>query len=132
MINRRDALAFGIGTAATALVGGRSNAAAPAAAPPFAMNLYLWTQTVTPALFPLLGRLRAIGYRAVEVPIVHGTQQHVPALRRALTDQGLACTTLSAVAPDAPRRRPTPPCGRRGWTRSNGRSTPAMRSAAPW
>ncbi|WP_419826184.1 sugar phosphate isomerase/epimerase family protein [Sphingomonas sp.] len=100
-MNRRGALALGIGTVATAFAAGPALADGPPSAAPFAMNLYLWTQTVTPALFPLLGRLRAIGYRAVEVPIVRGTQQHLPALRQALADQDLACTTLSAVSQQA-------------------------------
>ena len=100
MLNRRNALFVGIGAAATA-VAGRPSFATNAPALPFAMNLYLWTQTVTPAFFPLLGRLRAIGYQAVELPIVHGKEQHLPALRRVLADEGLACTTLSAVAPEA-------------------------------
>ena len=61
-MNRRGVLALGIGAAATAGAGRRALADGPVPAAPFAMNPYLWTQTVTPALFPSFGRLRAIGY----------------------------------------------------------------------
>ena len=114
MLNRRDALILGIGAAATTMAGRPGFAASTAPALPFAMNLYLWTETVTPAFFPLLGRLHAIGYQAVEVPIVRGKEQHLPALRRALDDEGLACTTLSAVAPEADPSSPDPAVRRAG------------------
>ena len=76
--------------------------------PKFGMNLYLWTQTVTPACFPLIGSLRAMGFEGVEIPLVHGTKQHLPALRALLSDEGLACTTLSSVAPEADPSSPDP------------------------
>ena len=114
MLHRRDILAIGVGAAATSLAGGGPSAAAASALPPFEMNLYLWTQTVTPDLFPLLGRLRGIGYQAVEVPLVRGRPQVLSALRHTLDDEGLACTTLSAVTPEADPSSPDPAVRRAG------------------
>ncbi|UAJ10581.1 sugar phosphate isomerase/epimerase family protein [Glacieibacterium megasporae] len=103
MLDRREILVLGLGAGMTAFAAQRTIAALPnaIATPPFGMNLYLWTQTVTPAFFPLIRRLRAIGYQSVEIPIIHGTGQHLIELRRVLEGEGLFCTTLSAVTQDA-------------------------------
>ena len=114
MLDRRDMLALGIGAGAAALAAADALAAPESLRPRFGMNLYLWTQTVTPAFFPLLGRLRAIGFEGVEIPIVKGTEQHLTALRRALVDEGLACTTLTAVTPEADPASPDPSVRRAG------------------
>ncbi len=76
--------------------------------PKLGMNLYLWTQTVTPAFFPLIGSLRRMGFEGVEIPVVHGTEQHLPELRALLRLEGLTCTTLSSVTPEADPTSPDP------------------------
>ena len=94
-----DALGAGTPARLAALIAEKVCSAAQLPAPRFGMNLHLWTPTVTPAFFPLLRQLRAIGFGGIEVPIVGGTQQHLAARRRALDDEGLACTMLRAVTP---------------------------------
>ena len=76
--------------------------------PKIGMNLYLWTQTVTPAFFPLIGSLRRMGFEGVKIPVVHGNEQHLPELRALLHEEGLACTTLSSVTPEADPTSPDP------------------------
>jgi D-psicose/D-tagatose/L-ribulose 3-epimerase len=72
-------------------------------------NLLLWTTHVTDAHLPLLGRLKAAGYDGVEIPVFEGELGHFRRLARAISDHGLACTTVtvlpdeahSAISPDA-------------------------------
>ncbi len=75
-------------------------------------NLLLWTTHVTDAHLPLLGKLKAAGYDGVEIPLFEGQIGHFPRLARAVSDHGLACTTVtvlpdeahSAISPDARSR----------------------------
>ncbi len=65
------------------------------------MNLLLWTTHVTTELFPLLGKLKAAGYDGVEIPIFEGDEAHYRQVRAELDKQGLKCTTVTVVGPEA-------------------------------
>src|SRR5947209_5029395 len=65
------------------------------------MNLLLWTTHVTEEHFPLLAKLKKAGFDGVEVPIFEGDDRHYQRLREELDDQGLRCTTVGLVNPQA-------------------------------
>jgi D-psicose/D-tagatose/L-ribulose 3-epimerase len=63
-------------------------------------NLLLWTTHVTEEHLPLLAELKAAGYDGVEVPVFEGDVAHFRMLGQAISDQGLACTSVT-ILPDA-------------------------------
>lgn len=65
------------------------------------MNLVLWTLAVRPEHHGLLRSLRQLGYEGVEVPITRGNGEDFDEVRRVLDGEGLACTTLTNLRPDA-------------------------------
>jgi D-psicose/D-tagatose/L-ribulose 3-epimerase len=65
------------------------------------MNLLLWTTHVTEEHFPILAKLKKAGFDGVEVPIFEGDDQHYQRLRNELDNQGLGCTTVGLVTPQA-------------------------------
>src|SRR6266436_7424152 len=65
------------------------------------MNLLLWTTHVTSELFPLLGKLKSTGFDGVEIPLFEGDAAHYKTIAAELKKQGLACTTVTCVGPDA-------------------------------
>src|SRR4051794_19421703 len=65
------------------------------------MNLLLWTTHVTDELFPLLAKLKAAGYDGVEVPLFEGDANHYKSIAAELKKNGLGCTTVTCVGPDA-------------------------------
>lgn len=65
------------------------------------MNLLLWATHVTAEHFPILAKLKKAGYDGVEVPIFEGDAAHFKSIRRELDNQGLGCTTVTVVGPDA-------------------------------
>jgi D-psicose/D-tagatose/L-ribulose 3-epimerase len=62
------------------------------------MNLVLWTLAVRTEQF---GLLRKLGYEGVEVPITRGNGEGFDEVRRVLDGEGLQCTTLTSLRPDA-------------------------------
>ena len=64
-------------------------------------NLLLWTTHVTAEQFPLFGQLKAAGYDGVELPIFEGDETHYKTVRQALDDNGLKCTAVTVVGPEA-------------------------------
>ncbi len=64
------------------------------------MNLLLWTGLVTDEHFPLLGELKAAGFDGVELPLFDGDAAHYRRVRAELDKQGLACSTVTVVAPE--------------------------------
>jgi D-psicose/D-tagatose/L-ribulose 3-epimerase len=72
------------------------------------MNLLLWTMHVTEAHFPVLARLKQVGFDGVEVPLSHGDGTHYRAVRRELDNLGLACTTALVEDPVANAISPDP------------------------
>jgi D-psicose/D-tagatose/L-ribulose 3-epimerase len=67
----------------------------------YGFNLLLWTTHVTAEHFPTLAKLKAAGYDGVEIPIFEGDEAHFKTVRKALDDNGLACTAVNVVGPDA-------------------------------
>ena len=65
------------------------------------MNLVLWTLAVRPEHHRLLRSLRRFGYEGVEIPITSGNGEDFAEIRRVLDGEGLACTTLTNLRPDA-------------------------------
>ncbi|RBP37646.1 D-psicose/D-tagatose/L-ribulose 3-epimerase [Roseimicrobium gellanilyticum] len=77
-------------------------------------NLLLWTGHVTEELFPLLAKLKAVGYDGVEIPIFDSSDpSHFKKIGQALKDNGLECTAVTvlpdeahnAISPDAKNRQ---------------------------
>jgi D-psicose/D-tagatose/L-ribulose 3-epimerase len=67
----------------------------------YGFNLLLWTTHVTADQFPLFGKLKAIGYDGVELPLFEGDASHYKTVRKALDDHGLKCTAVTVVGPEA-------------------------------
>lgn len=65
------------------------------------MNLLLWTGFVTEADFPTIGKIKAAGFDGVELPLFDGTADHYKAVRKELDKQGLACSTVTIMTPEA-------------------------------
>jgi D-psicose/D-tagatose/L-ribulose 3-epimerase len=65
------------------------------------MNLLLWTTHVTDQLFPLFAKLKATGFDGVEIPLFEGDANHYKSIAVELKKQGLGCTTVTVVGPDA-------------------------------
>jgi D-psicose/D-tagatose/L-ribulose 3-epimerase len=65
------------------------------------MNLLLWTGHVTDADFPTIAKLKAAGFDGVELPLFDGTADHYRKVRAELDKQGLACSTVTIMNPDA-------------------------------
>src|SRR6476620_3154007 len=74
----------------------------------YGMNLLLWTGSVGPEHYPLLGKLKAAGFDGVEIPVFAGEPADYKPVRAELDQLGLKCTTVTiltaetnAVSPDA-------------------------------
>jgi D-psicose/D-tagatose/L-ribulose 3-epimerase len=66
----------------------------------FGISLYLWTTDVTADHMHLLPAMRELGYDGVEVPVGSALESDYGAIRAALDDAGLACTTITNVGPE--------------------------------
>ncbi len=65
------------------------------------MNLLLWTSHVTREHFPLLAELKATGFDGVDLPIFEGDVAHYSALGKEIRKNGLGCTAVTVVGPEA-------------------------------
>src|SRR5262245_58160721 len=65
------------------------------------MNLLLWARHITQEHFPLIARLKAEGFDGVEIPLFEGDAAHYKKLRAELDKNGLACTAVTCVPPEA-------------------------------
>jgi D-psicose/D-tagatose/L-ribulose 3-epimerase len=65
------------------------------------MNLLLWTTHVTEELFPLMAKLKQTGFDGVEIPLFEGDANHYQKIAAELKKQGLGCTTVTVVGPEA-------------------------------
>jgi D-psicose/D-tagatose/L-ribulose 3-epimerase len=72
------------------------------------MNLLLWTTHVTDEHFPLFAKLKQAGFDGVEVPLFAGDAAHYRKVRAELDRQGLGCTTVTVVSPEANPISPDP------------------------
>lgn len=77
-------------------------------------NLLLWTGHVTEANYPILKKLKAIGYDGVEIPIFDTSDaDHFKKVGKVIKDEGLECTAVTilpdearnAISPDAKNRQ---------------------------
>jgi D-psicose/D-tagatose/L-ribulose 3-epimerase len=64
------------------------------------INTMVWAGSFTPADFPLLDRLPAWGYGAVELPVFDFAHFEAAAVRRAVAGRGLTLTLTSALPRD--------------------------------
>ncbi len=67
----------------------------------YGMNLLLWTTHVTSELFPLFEKLKKTGFDGIEIPIFEGDAAHYKTIRKELDNNGLACTVVTVVGPEA-------------------------------
>jgi len=65
------------------------------------MNLLLWASHVTEEHFPIIADLKKTGFDGVELPIFEGDAAHYKKIRKELDAQGLGCTSVTVVGPDA-------------------------------
>ena len=65
------------------------------------MNLLLWTSHVTAEHFPLFAKLKATGFDGIELPIFEGDADHYAMLGKEMKKQGLGCTAVTVVGPEA-------------------------------
>lgn len=65
------------------------------------MNLLLWNTHITEEHFPLLAKLKQTGFDGVEIPLFEGDANHYKKVAAELKKQGLGCTTVTCVGPDA-------------------------------
>ena len=65
------------------------------------MNLLLWTDHVTAADYPTLAKIKAAGFDGVELPLFGGDVAHYRQVRAELDKQGLRCTAVTVVGPEA-------------------------------
>jgi D-psicose/D-tagatose/L-ribulose 3-epimerase len=65
------------------------------------MNLLLWATHVTSEHFPILAKLKQVGFDGVEVPMFEGDANHFKTIRKELDNLGLRCTTVTVVPPEA-------------------------------
>ncbi|MGV3722779.1 MAG: sugar phosphate isomerase/epimerase family protein [Actinomycetota bacterium] len=64
------------------------------------MNLLLWTAGITEEHYPLLARLKAMGYDGVEVPLFDADHDGLRAVGRELDNLGLGRTAVCVSTPD--------------------------------
>lgn len=62
-------------------------------------DMLLWTTHVTEEDFPMLEKIKQIGYDGVEIPIFGGDVEHFEKVGKVIKDNGLACASV-AVIPD--------------------------------
>jgi D-psicose/D-tagatose/L-ribulose 3-epimerase len=65
------------------------------------MNLLLWGTEITPALFPVLDEIKALGFAGVEVPIFNLNPDDWHIWRQKLDDLGLQRLAVAINGPDA-------------------------------
>lgn len=66
----------------------------------FGICLYLWTTDLTDKYLHLIGDMKRLGYDGVEVPLSSANASDYAQIRRALDDEGMACTTIINVGLD--------------------------------
>jgi D-psicose/D-tagatose/L-ribulose 3-epimerase len=72
------------------------------------MNMLLWGTHVTADHFPILAKLKKVGFDGVEIPIFEGDVEHYKKIRKELDNLGLGCTTVCLMTPEANPIAPDP------------------------
>ncbi len=65
------------------------------------MNLLLWSGSITEEHFPTIAKIKAAGFDGVEIPMFGGDATQYKTLRAELDKQGLACSTVTVMTPEA-------------------------------
>ena len=60
-------------------------------------DMLLWTTHVTEEHFPLLEKIKQIGYDGVEIPIFAGDVAHFEKVGKVIKDNGLACCSVTVI-----------------------------------
>src|SRR5262245_42636181 len=74
----------------------------------YGFNLLLWTAHFGSNNFHLLPKLKAAGYDGVELPLFGGDAAHFKTVRKAIDDNGLKCSAVTIVPPEANPISPDP------------------------
>jgi D-psicose/D-tagatose/L-ribulose 3-epimerase len=72
------------------------------------MNLLLWTAKVDESHYPLLARLKEMGFDGVEIPVFEGSPQDYKALGAELRNLGLGATAVTVMGPETNPISPDP------------------------
>ena len=72
------------------------------------MNMLLWGVNITSEHIPVFEGLKNAGYDGVEIPVVGQPASELKAMRAALDDLGLACTTATFITADVNPIDPDP------------------------
>lgn len=67
----------------------------------YGFNLLLWTAHFGSDNFHLLPKLKSAGYDGVELPLFEGDAAHYKTVRKAIDDNGLKCSAVTIVPPEA-------------------------------
>src|SRR5438093_4764938 len=67
----------------------------------YGMNLLLWTASVGEEQFPLLARMKEIGYDGVEIPLFEADLARCRRVRTELENLGLECTAVTVCTREA-------------------------------
>ena len=65
------------------------------------MNLLLWTGNITEEQYPVMAKIKAAGYDGVELPVFDEDVSRYKAIRTELDKQGLKCTAVTVMTPEA-------------------------------
>src|SRR3954465_4659332 len=65
------------------------------------MNLLLWTGYITEEQYPVMAKIKAAGYDGVELPIFDEDVARYKTIRTELDKQGLKCTAVTVMNPEA-------------------------------
>ncbi len=64
-------------------------------------NMLLWTTHITEEDFPILDKLKKVGYDGIEVPVFEGDTSHFEKIGKVLKDNGLASSTATIIPDEA-------------------------------
>ena len=60
-------------------------------------DMLLWTTHVTEEHFPLLEKIKQVGYDGVEIPVFEGDVEHFEKLGKVIKDNGLDCASVTVI-----------------------------------
>jgi len=72
------------------------------------MNVLLWTTYLTSEHYPILERLKQMGYEGVELPVFSGEEKHYESVGKELKRLGLGASTVAVMSPEANPVSPDP------------------------
>jgi len=60
-------------------------------------DMLLWTTHVTEEHFPMMEKIKQVGYDGVEIPVFGGDVAHFEKLGKVIKDNGLACASVTVI-----------------------------------